>query len=241
MELNQRLNGVAQIIERSNAELKHVGKSLLTGFVPAAPELLVKAALELRKHKESGTSLDLGCGNGGWLLMAAAAGYPSYGIDLNPILLKECKRNYDEAVARGFIDPQTPCLFVRGDMIPRKHREEYEEFTRANAHPAHSQPINRTIAGYEGLPVDMSTADIIYTWAWPVQSRVLYPILQREAKQDAVFVLHSYRRYMRETREAGLLLRNRLILSELGSVSFGANQVFIGRRAARMAAVGDWT
>jgi SAM-dependent methyltransferase len=224
LPLQERLAALVQLLEDSNADLQ-VPEADKTGFIPVLPELLVDAVLHLLQYADTkNVSLDLGCGNGGWLLVAAAAGYPSYGIEINPLLVEHARKNYDLAVAFEIIDPRVPCKVVCGDMIPARFAEEYDVFRQKHQENQNSMPSSHESAD---LPVDISTADIVYCWAWPTQSRFIFNMFEKTAKRDAFFVLPCYLRYTQgEHMNAMLNEKNTLILSELAQ----AKDVFVGRR-----------
>lgn len=199
--LSERLQGVVDILDASNSELMSPSSDA-TGYIPAPPARLVAAVMELLSHTDTGSvSLDMGCGNGGWLLLAAAAGFPSHGVEINPFLIDHCQRNYELCVAAGYIDASTPCTFTLGDMIPPSFSVRYDEFRKL--HPG-SMPVGAVVEdSYSRLPVRIATADIIYCWAWPTQSRFVFSMLQDEAKASAYFVLPCYESYNHDTLVLG--------------------------------------
>lgn len=224
LDTESRLRGMMNILISSNEELKITDAA---GFIAVPPELLQASVLSLLDHTDiSHASLDLGCGNGGWALLAAAAGFPSYGIDINPALIEHAKRNYTMGVAAGFIDEHTPCGFIVGDMIPIRFCDDYLRFRRLHDDQLRSMPIGAVREdSYSRLPVTVATADIIYCWAWPTQSAFVYNMLEDEAKNGALFVLPSYERYiLRE--ESGKRAENRLFLTTISNMQ----GVFAGRR-----------
>ena len=221
MLLSERLQGVVDILVESNMELESP-KAASTGFVAAVPMILAQAIMQLLEHVGTEkTSLDLGCGNGGWVLLAAAAGFSSYGVEINPFLLDHCQRNYELAIARGFIDPTTPCSFITGDMIPAHFATQYDAFRQLHEMQDRTMPVGAIIEdAYTRLPVSIATADIIYCWSWPTQSQFLFPMLDAEAKQEVMFVLPSYEKYR---------VTSTLTLSQIEIVK----TIFIGRRVIR--------
>jgi hypothetical protein len=228
LPLHERLQGVVHILEKDNEKLKTIGAA---GYLAYDPATLRDALLHLLDAVAlPKTSLDLGCGNGGWLLLAAAAGFSSYGIEINPKLLEHCRRNYELCVQLGYIDPATTCRWIEGDMIPPKHRKAYEEFAKEHPEVGRSMPLMHSTANmYPQLGIGISTADIVYTWSWPTQSRFLFNMLQKEAKDDAIFVLPSYVRYTQgEHMNAYIKARNELFLEPICKT---AVDVFIGKRA----------
>ena len=228
LDLHERLHGVIAILNASTRELEMTDDAS-TGFVAAVPEYVAKAVLELLKHTETTKStLDLGCGNGCFALLAAAAGFPSYGIDINPRLVKSAQQNYELAVAKGYIAPATPCVFIVGDMIPPAYSAHYDAYRKLYSLQEHTMPIGPVVEdAYGRLPVRLETVEIIYCWSWPTQSRFLYNLLCDATLPSAIFVLPSYEHYIRLElpHEAS---QNTLILSPLAVVE----SIFIGRRAA---------
>jgi SAM-dependent methyltransferase len=68
-------------------------------YVPAHKKS-VKSALSLIKLSKNGRVLDLGCGDGKFLLLAAKRGYKCTGYEANPFLYLVCKfrlRKYENA------------------------------------------------------------------------------------------------------------------------------------------------
>lgn len=194
-----------------------------TGYIAAPPSRLVAAVMELLSHTDTtAISLDMGCGNGGWLLLAAAAGFPSYGVEINPFLIDHCQRNYELCVAAGFIDAATPCAFIVGDMIPVRFSSGYDVFRKTHEG---SMPIGAVVEdAYARLPVSVATADIVYCWAWPTQSRFVYTMLNSEAKGTAYFVLPCYESYVTGANVSAVV--NTLVLGSFRTVE----EVTVGRR-----------
>jgi|GEM_PF-1602136 len=228
LNVAERLQGMVEILIDSNAELEMMDLES-TGYIAVPPEFLRETVLALLTEISDGScvSLDLGCGNGGWALLIAAAGIPSYGIDINPLLVNHARQNYDQGVACGFIDPLTPCSFIVGDMIPVKRNASYMAFRKGHEIQSRSMPIGAMVEdSYSRLPVTIATADIIYCWSWPTQSEFLFNMLQDEAKEGALFVLPSYEIYIKREHD-GKIVDNRLKLIGLHN----EHGVYVGRRA----------
>lgn len=223
-----RLEGVALILSESHQE---IALSAIddTGFVPADPAHLIKAILCVAGHADiTRISLDMGCGNGGWALMIAAAGYPSFGIEINPLLLDHAKRNLLQAVRLGFIE-ESKCTLILGDMMPVRFSKEYDAYRKDHARYQNNMPIGAIVNDtYESLPVSVATADIIYCWAWPTQSRFVFNMLEQEAKEGALFVLPSYLRYTQGDLLKDMKEKNTLILAPL--LNDGENYVGVRQR-----------
>jgi SAM-dependent methyltransferase len=221
LELSVRLQELAKLIEASNKELEFLPEAEGTGFLALQPQKLVETVLKLREVAKPGSRcLDLGCANGGFMLMAAAAGFPSYGIEINPVLFEHAQSNYREALRLGLIDPDVPVMFVIGNMVPLRYKERYAKFIADHHDLAKSMPQGGEVDDpYEALPVSVATADVIYTWAWPTQSRFLFNFLAWEAKKDAILVLPAFERYTQgEHMNASMKEKNELFLHPLAKV-----------------------
>ena len=185
LSVEERIQGMVNILIDSNIELESP-LSEATGFVAVPPQILQESILKLLEYNNndiSKISLDLGCGNGGWMLIAAAAGFASYGIELNSFLVEHAQRNYEAGVEAGFIDPQTPCACIIGDMIPIHFNRLYMEFRKLHEKQHGNMPIGAMVEdSYSRLPVSIATADILYCWSWPTQSQFIFNMLQDEAE-----------------------------------------------------------
>jgi tRNA G46 methylase TrmB len=73
MDVLERLQGIVDILIDSNHELEMYDN---VGYVAVPPEILRDIVVKIGSDKTK-VSLDLGCGNGGWTLLMAAAGFPS--------------------------------------------------------------------------------------------------------------------------------------------------------------------
>lgn len=166
-----------------------------TGFIAYNPAGLCRLMLNILRLVENRrpASLDLGCGNGGWTLMAAAAGFPSFGIDISPFLIGHARRNCRAARASGLIAPETQCEFIVGDMYPAAYRPTQ---TTASEEPAPEQPASDAaraeIDPYELLGMSVAHAGIIYAYAWPKQMPALCRFLAATVRPDTILVLPVY-------------------------------------------------
>jgi len=175
--------------------------------------------------------LDLGCGNAGFALLAAAAGYESYGVDIAPTLVAEAERLYKVCLNRNIIGANVSFHVVVGDMILPSHRASYIAFRKQHDENEMSMPMSETPEDiYVKLGIRLEEADVIYCWSWPMQSRFLYNYLEETTKQDCIFVLPAYVRYTQgEHMNEALQLPNKLILAPIRSGH--ADDLFIGKRA----------
>jgi len=231
LALRERLQGVVDILNASNDDMEYEPQSAQgTGFIAVPPAVLADAVVALMQHaKMTDVSLDLGCGTGNWMLLCAAAGFASYGVELNPVLVSHAQRNYERAVAAGFIDAATPCMWTVGDMVPVRFSSAYAAFRKRFFAQERTMPTGAVVEdSYERLPVNVATADIIYCWAWPTQSRFIFNMLEEEAKDGALFVLPSYEQYMAGDGVSQVEIPNTLVLTPVAVVG----SVYVGRRAA---------
>lgn len=162
-----------------------------TGFVAYNPAGLCRLVLKLLRilGDRRPASLDLGCGNGGWTLMAAAAGFPSYGVDISSFLVGHARRNCRTARQLGFINPDTDCEFAVGDMFPAEYRNSGLASKSGSTTPTleHSE-----MSPYDILGVTVRTAGIVYAYAWPVQMPALCQFLADTVQPDTILVLPVY-------------------------------------------------
>ncbi len=231
LDLRARLQGVVDILVTSNDDMDYEPQRAQgTGFIAVPPSVLADAVVEMMRYaKKTDVSLDLGCGTGGWVLLCAAAGFASYGIELNPVLVSHAERNYERAVAAGFIDPLTPCAVTVGDMVPVRFSAAYAAFRKRFFAQERTMPTGAVVEdSYARLPVSVATADIVYCWAWPTQSRFIFNMLEEEAKEGALFVLPSYEQYLAGEGVSQAEIPNTLVLSPLAVVG----SVFLGRRCS---------
>lgn len=228
-----RLSGVRQILSRSNAVIgrdREGRKSALaTGFEPMRPSRLLEAARWLL-NGDLGTapklSLDLGCGNGGWALMAAAAGFRSFGIDVNPYLIDQARQNLAEARTQGLIDAQVECRFGLGNIYPGEYLKEFCRFaSRQTDSEQTTLPCQSPGDAYADLGISVCDAGIIYCFPWENQMPFLSRFLDREARPDAVFVLPLYGGWLE--RIPGYAFQLERVASP------GKGRTFIGRRRGR--------
>ncbi len=226
LSVEERINGMVKILAESNMEIESP-LSVKTGFVAVPPEILADSILELMKHADfDKVSIDLGCGNGGWMLIAAAAGFASYGVELNPFLIEHAQKNYELGIAAGFIDAATPCSWIVGDMIPLRFNTSYMKFRELHEKQKGNMPTGAMVEdSYSRLPISIATADIIYCWAWPTQSEFIFNMLEDEAKQDVFFIVPSYENYMKR-EHVGVFVENRLLLTPLSVI----DGVYLGVR-----------
>jgi hypothetical protein len=231
LPLPERLQAIVKILEESNARIEESREAEATGFLSFKPEKLAQAVTQLTELVPlHSTSLDFGCGNGSWALLTAAAGFPSYGIDINERLIAEARMLHSICVERNLIDPNVVCKFVVGDMIYPEYREAYKKFRKEHNENEQSMPISEEETNpYHALGISPRATDIIYCWSWPAQSRFLYNYLQDITKRSTIFVLPSYIRYTQgEHMNASLHQPNRLMLDQFGRAH--SADVFIGKK-----------
>ena len=216
--MDQRLAIVAGLVAAENRRWE---RSDIAGFYPIDPHLLARVVPHvLRSMRPGDRSLDMGAGTGAWWLLMAAAGVPSYAIEIHPELAAACERLRATCVARGLIDRDVPCVVTCGDMIPIAWHERYVTFRAAHGEVEKSMPGAGDGDAYADLGIALDEFGIIYCWAWPTQSRFLYNLLADNASNDALLVLPSYVRYTTgEHMNASMKEPNRLFLDVLATES----------------------
>lgn len=185
-DISKTLSIIVKILKESNEQIKKAHYSD-TGFQAMNPLILEKTVLALSKLEKKPV-LDLGCGNGGFALMMANAGFPSYGIDINPYLIKKAEENKEKV--KNLLS--APCKFAVGNFYPRKYLKEYEEFALKNQINPIMMPFKKTPDPYEKLGIRLKDVRIIYAFTWKDQMPFLLKFLEKEAPQ-AIYVLPHYK------------------------------------------------
>jgi hypothetical protein len=184
----ERLDDLCLLLKRAN---DRTWSDRSTGFVPMRLEHLMEFMKVVKASaSEKPISLELGCGTASWTLMAAAMGYPSYAIDINPHLVDEAKRSRDKAKKWGIIDPSTPCEFALGNFFTEKYLTEQKRFIQDNCH--FEGAWKKQGNPYKELGIDIKDAGIIYTWPWPEEIQVPSDFLAREAAESTIIILPYY-------------------------------------------------
>jgi SAM-dependent methyltransferase len=228
---HERIMGVAQILRESNervydrpylqARALSSDPYLETGFQPLSPHALVSGIQSCIARTNNGALVfDLGCGNGGFALLAAAAGCASIGVDVNTHLLKEARANLERGRTMGYIDRSTPCVFIEGNIYPEDYLQSYQQFAQKHAYNTTSMPRHARSAPYHTLGVSIEDADIIYAFPWEDQMPFLLQFLKQETRPDALFMLPHYRERPCE----------RQILDLEPVVSPAESRFFVGKR-----------
>ncbi len=211
ISLDEKLNIIEQILTDSNKEIYADFKQGVrdsTGFMAFFPHLFVKIAKKLSSMPINRCSLDLGCGNGGWALFAAALGIPSYGIDISPYLVNKANENHAKAVDKGAINPDVPCKFAMGNYFPRDYRSGYAKFAlkQGGGKLLQTMPCGFTRDPYKELGINIGDAGFIYAFPWIESMEFLCDFLEKETKRDTLFVLPHYSDF-KEVKETKLVLR----------------------------------
>ena len=170
--LDQRIQGVVEILTESNYRLSRSRQDYFakfTGFVQEDPARISKVVKFLRQSHPNTplVSLDLACGDGAWTLIAAAAGFPSYGIDANGYLINKARKNHERAVKNGFIEPETVCKFAAGNIYTGDYIDDFARLADDNT--KEHMPTRNFGKPYDELGITVGDADIIYSWQWGVQ------------------------------------------------------------------------
>jgi SAM-dependent methyltransferase len=212
--LRKELEAVAASIAHAAKAIEHDERAEATGFVGYDLPALIDTVLELcRIAPPPRTVLDLGCGDGRFALLCACAGYPSFGIEINPLLIAHAERLREEL--GGCL--AASCVFATGDLLLPEYRERYRSFLKQhNGYPTSSPNSETDEDVYATLAVSPRDAAVIYCYAWPTQSRFFFNYLNEVARRDAVFVVPAYERYTTgEHLNAMLRVANTLVLQQL--------------------------
>lgn len=220
---------MAKLIARSNAVFENSG---IDGFFPYDPQILASAVIKTLPYiRPEMKSLDMGAGTGGWWLLAACAGIPSYAIEIDSLLVESSEQLYNECVEKKLIDPTVPCHIACGDMIPEKWQEAYGLFKREYPEVSKRMPSHGEDS-YSLLQTDLSGFALLYCWSWPTQSRFLFNLFANVMSEETIFVLPSYVRYTQgEHMNASMKESNALFLETLEKEA----DIVIGRKVRSIA------
>lgn len=185
LRMTQILTSSTRVVTRCFSSGQRCNASGFIAYNPAGLFRLINKTIRVL-HDRRPLSLDLGCGNGGWTLMAAAAGFPSLGIDINSFLIAHAERNHRTARDQGLIDPQTRCEFSVGNMYPAGYRPTHSRVSEEAVGP------NINVDAYQSLGVKLQDAGIIYAYAWPSEMPFLCRFLAENASPDTILVLPLY-------------------------------------------------
>jgi hypothetical protein len=195
-DLETRLRKIAEMLPTENSILgvplfnRAYGR---TGFVPVNPEKIIPPLVTIAQTTDVSKhiSIDLGCGVGSWTLMAAAAGIPSYGIDMNFELIREARKNLQYATRKKLIPEGTPCTFAEGNIYPEDLIAQYEQSSSISR--MKQMPTTTRINPYSKLGMTISQATIIYAYLWSENIHFLFKnFLNTRGNPDALYVLPMY-------------------------------------------------
>ena len=158
-----------------------------TGFISAEPEYLRKTLLDLMDEDigDNPISIDLGCGTGTWTLMAAAAGIPSYGMDIEEYVVQRAERDLRKLHRIIEVD----CQFATGNIYPKEYMSEYERFRTERRSQGHEMPRTEMRSKYDQFGVNIGDATIVYSYAWGGHVPFQEDFLERETKPNTIFIL----------------------------------------------------
>ncbi|MEK6906522.1 MAG: class I SAM-dependent methyltransferase [Nanoarchaeota archaeon] len=188
--------GIRDILNNSNYEINtdsgNKRELNSTGFYALCPDrlkYLTEEVIKLGLNSET-LSLDMGCGNGGFALMAAAVGFNSFDIDANSFLIDKARKNFRLAVEQDLVDSSTICKFAVGNMYPEYYLNAYEEYAK-NLGNSYMESTPRKIKGepYKELGIKISDFGIIYCFPWSEQRKFLTNFLASEARDNAILIL----------------------------------------------------
>ena len=211
--LSRRLERINVLLTKSTIEIDRVISfdhdrfvESDTGFVPYYYRFLAEVVEKLDAIIPKNTvSLDLGTGHGAWALMTAAAGFQSYGIDVNPYLIQKARENHISAVDGRLIEPDVACRFAVGNIYSEEYRLAYQNYVYDALAPRaeddkrmiqrNTMPLDFEGNPYEELGISIRDVGLIYCYVWADQMGFLCDFLEKETNQDAIFVLPYYGRW----------------------------------------------
>ena len=192
MKLHERLNGIRQLMEQSHRITQGTPLANRTGYQGyplGAQQYLVAAA---RRYLPRGAlSLDLGCGIGAWTQFAAAAGFDSYGIDINDHLISTAERLADESRTKKYLTSESSCRFTAGNFHHGKNTDQYR-LHASHGTNSKTMPLIFGKDPYNQLGISIGAAQIIYSYVWPWHAPSLCALLAKHTRPEALFVLPMY-------------------------------------------------
>lgn len=232
-EQKSRICGIAELLDRYNSETFYATKNesyLNTGFVPMDPHrLLDYLSLIITNTDERPSSLELGCGTAGFTLFAAALGFPAYGIDANPSLIRVAKGLRDGAKTKGFIDPEIPCEFAQGNYFPLDFLKTHKKKIKSGCN--YKKAWKPSGNPYRELGIGIEDAGLIYTWVYPYEITLMAALLHEKAAESAMIVLPYYNRQPDYNEKYGYDREYKLKLNPLeGTLLFNDLDVMIGKK-----------
>ncbi|MBM3232742.1 class I SAM-dependent methyltransferase [Candidatus Pacearchaeota archaeon] len=186
-----RLKGVQEIIDLSHRDLlrKRMSGVKLPGWIPydnQKPDYSYLICDIIQRGLDNSISLELGCGDGPWALLASAAGLRSFGIDADSGLVSRARINYFSALLGGYIKGN--CRFAVGNI----HHSYNEEQYLIDAERSKVMRTEFLDNPYEELGINIGCADIINGYLWPEHMSSLLSLLNEHARSNALFILPFY-------------------------------------------------
>ncbi len=105
--------------------------------------------------------LELGSGNGAVTILAASAGFDSYGMDINEDLVCLSERFLEQIKRGGLVPDSLPCKFVAGDYSAEKRE------------------------AYNVLGIKFSEIDVFYAFNTFEELKKIYEMFKEHAKDSA--------------------------------------------------------
>jgi hypothetical protein len=160
-----------------------------TGFKPMEPGTMLNlmSLIISVSPRARPISLELGSGVGSWTILAAAFGFPSYGIEINPKLVEAARKNRQLAIKMGLLDPKVPCEFAVGNYFTQRFLKNSSALIKEKA--SFSGSANPGADAYRQLGINIRQAGIIYAYPWPDELELICRFLADEAKTGAIIAL----------------------------------------------------
>jgi hypothetical protein len=167
-------------------------KYLGTGFKPMEPGTMLNL-MGLILHTSPSKrplSLELGSGCGSWTILAACLGFPSYGLEINPILVQAARKNKALAISYGLLDPAVSCEFAAGNYFTQDFLKSSAALVKEQA--SFSGSAKPGVDVYRQLDISIRQAGIIYAYPWPDELELVCRFLAEEAQAGAIIALPGF-------------------------------------------------
>jgi hypothetical protein len=186
-----KLTEIGSILKSSNVRSRTGERP---DFAPQEPIALMGYMAQLCRYNlpmlDRPSSLELECGTAGWTLMAAAMGFPAYGIDKDPFLIAEARGNLAKAIKAGLIEPGVSCRFAAGNYLTEDYLVRHkDELKRKYGEPRRSEPGGRP---YEELGIDINEMGIVFAKPFTSRRGLIGDFLNEVASPESIIVFSNY-------------------------------------------------
>jgi SAM-dependent methyltransferase len=195
------LEQVLDVYRRSAEAFKmnHRGDTMTSEFLLSECTKHLERALEITQTTDV-TFLELGCGVGMNPVIANKFGVTSsYGIDINPKLVEEARRNLELVVSRGLLSGDNLPVYRWGNFFTREQlatiRSEVGELTYKHLLLDNPHPDSDV---YDQLGIGFDSVDIFYMYPWHGKDVEYFERFFRDDAKDGAILLLRDGRIMRK-------------------------------------------